>query len=197
MQLKILRLNLAGQPIEWLDWQAAVCLYARELVSWSLGDVIHQVKGGHSRLTGRRSEIQLPSIIACGGGRLARPRVSFPLRNDALFARDGYICMYCAKPFSPAQLTRDHIVPLSRKGKDRWENVVAACRRCNQHKANFLLEEIDMELVALPYRPNNAEYLAIINSRRILGDQMEFLRSQFSANGDRLVARTEWRRAAE
>jgi len=197
MQLKILRLNLAGQPIEWLDWQAAVCLYARELVSWSLGDVIHQVKGGHSRLTGMRSEILLPSIIACGGGRMARPRVSFPLRNDALFARDGYICMYCAKPFPPAQLTRDHIVPLSRNGKDRWENVVAACRRCNQHKANFLLEEIAMELVALPYRPNNAEYLAIINSRRILGDQMEFLRSQFSANGDRLITRAERGRSAE
>jgi hypothetical protein len=39
-----------------------------------------------------------------------------------------------------------------------------------------------MDLVALPYRPNNAEYLALINSRRILGDQMEFLRSQFSKN---------------
>jgi len=63
---------------------------------------------------------------------------------------------------------------------------VAACRRCNQHKANRLLEDIEMELVALPYRPNNAEYLALLNSRRILGDQMEFLRSQFSKNGQRL-----------
>jgi len=182
MQMKVLRLNLAGQPIEWLDWQTAVCLYARELVAWSIGDVIYSVRGGHSRLTGMRSEIQLPSIIACGGGRLAQPRVSFPLRNDALFARDGHMCMYCAKSFHNAQLTRDHIVPLSRKGEDKWENVVAACRRCNQHKANFLLEETGLELVALPYRPNNAEYLAIINSRRILGDQMEFLRSQFSDN---------------
>ncbi|KKL27829.1 hypothetical protein LCGC14_2381250, partial [marine sediment metagenome] len=84
--------------------------------------------------------------------------------------------------FSSGQLTRDHIVPTSRGGDDKWENVVAACRRCNQHKANYLLEELSMELVALPYRPNNAEYLALINSRRILGDQMEFLRSQFSKN---------------
>lgn len=188
MSLKILRLNLAGQPIEWLDWQTAVCLYARDLVAWSLGEVIHNVRGGHSRLTGRRSEIALPSIIACGGDRLARPRISFPLRNDALFARDGYMCMYCATIFGSHQLTRDHIVPLSRKGQDKWENVVAACRRCNQHKANYLLEEIGMELVALPYRPNNAEYLAIINSRRILGDQMAFLRSQFSANSRLLLS---------
>lgn len=187
MSLKILRLNLAGQPIEWLEWQTAVCLYARDLVAWSMGDVIRRVMGGHSRLTGRRSEIHLPSIIACGGDRLARPRCSFPLRNDALFARDGYMCMYCAEPFHQAQLTRDHIVPLSRQGEDKWENVVTACRRCNQYKANYLLEEIGLELVALPYRPNNAEYLAIINSRRILGDQMEFLRSQFSANSRGLL----------
>jgi hypothetical protein len=38
-----------------------------------------------------------------------------------------------------------------------------------------------MELLALPYVPNFAEYLALINSGRILGDQMNFLRRSFSA----------------
>ena len=90
--------------------------------------------------------------------------------------------MYCAREFTELQLTRDHIQPTSRGGADRWENVVAACRRCNQHKADRTPEEANMELVALPYRPNNAEYLALTNSRRILGDQMEFLRGQFSKN---------------
>ena len=183
MSTKILRLNLAGQPIEWIDWQGAVCLYARDLVAWSLGDIVQRVVGGISRVSGRRSVIELPSIVACGGGQLARPRAAFPLTNEALFARDNYLCMYCAQPAVNEKLTRDHIVPLSRKGTDRWENVVAACRRCNQRKANYLLEEVNMQLVALPYRPNNAEYLALINSRRIRGDQMEFLRGQFSANG--------------
>jgi 5-methylcytosine-specific restriction endonuclease McrA len=179
---KILRLNAAGQPIEWIEWQEAVCLYARELVLWSLGDVVQRVTGGISRLSGKRSQVSLPSIIACGGEHLARPRMNYPLSNPALFARDAHTCMYCAKKFPANLLTRDHIVPISRGGKDRWANVVAACRRCNQHKANFMLEEINMELVALPYRPNNAEYLALINSRRILGDQMDFLRAQFSRN---------------
>ena len=36
-----------------------------------------------------------------------------------------------------------------------------------------------MELLALTYVHNMAEYLALINSHRIRGDQMEFLRSQF------------------
>ncbi|MGV6806415.1 MAG: HNH endonuclease [bacterium] len=182
MQARILRLNLAGQPIEWLDWQDAVCLHARDLVSWSMGDVVKKVVGGYSRILGRQSSVELSSIIACSGAQLARPRTNYPLTNPALFARDAYLCMYCAQKFAPAMLTRDHIVPKSRGGHDKWENVVSACRRCNQRKADHLLEEIDMQLVALPFRPNNAEYLALINSRRILGDQMDFLRNQFSRN---------------
>jgi len=39
-----------------------------------------------------------------------------------------------------------------------------------------------MELLALPYVPNYAEYLALINGGRILGDQMDFLKRSFSRN---------------
>lgn len=173
---------MAGQPIEWVDWQTAVCLMARDLVNWHLGDVVRTVWGGHSRLSGEQTRIELPSIIACGGGQLARPRTNYPLCNSALFARDSFLCLYCGRAFPKNELTRDHIVPVSRGGKDRWENVVTACRRCNQHKGNRLLEEVGLELIALPYRPNNAEYLALINSRRIRADQMDFLRAQFSKN---------------
>ncbi|GIX31575.1 MAG: hypothetical protein KatS3mg124_2047 [Porticoccaceae bacterium] len=181
--MKILRLNLAGHPIEWLEWQEAVCLYARGLVVWTLGEVVKRVRGARCRLTGRRSVVELASIVACGGSRLTPPRTQHPLTNRALFARDHYLCMYCGAPGKPGELTRDHVVPLSRGGTDRWENVVAACRRCNQRKGNKLPEEAGMELLALPYRPNHAEYLALINSRRILGDQMEFLLAQFTECG--------------
>ena len=69
-----------------------------------------------------------------------------------------------------AEITRRH---------GRMDNVVAACKRCNHHKGNRLPHECGMELLALPYVPNTAEYLALINSGRILGDQMDFLASQF------------------
>ena len=182
MQTRILRLNLAGQPIDWLHWEEAVCLYARDLVSWTLGDIVRTVHGGVSRMTGERSKVDLPSIIACGGEQMARPRTNSPLSNPTLFARDAYLCLYCAREFPSAQLTRDHIHPTSRGGEDRWENVVSSCHRCNQHKADRTPEEANMQLVALPFKPNNAEYLALLNSRRIRGDQMEFLRGQFSKN---------------
>lgn len=180
MEARILRLNAAGQPLEWIDWQVAVCLYARDLVTWSLGGVVRKIHGGHSHLTGRRSCIEVPAIVACGGARLAPMRLVPPLNNPALFARDNHQCQYCGRCFSGRELSRDHVLPRSRGGKDRWINVVAACKRCNQRKGNWLLEEIDMELIALPYCPNAAEYLALINGSRLREDQAEYLRPQFS-----------------
>ena len=176
---RILRVNVAGQPVEWLHWQEAVGLYARDLVIWTLGDPVMKIRGGFSRILQAQTVLQLHSIIACDGHIVHSLRSSPPLTNRALFRRDANICMYCGNTFLDKDLTRDHVVPSSKGGEDTWENVVAACRRCNHHKGNRLLADTSMELQALPYTPNFAEYLALINSGRILGDQMEFLSAQF------------------
>ena len=73
MQTRILRLNLAGQPIDWLHWEEAVCMYARDLVVWTLGDMVRTVQGGINRITGVQSKVELPSIIACGGDKWPVP----------------------------------------------------------------------------------------------------------------------------
>lgn len=182
MEEQILRLNLAGQPLEWLNWQQAVNLFSRDIVAWTLGDTVREVYGGWNRRACHQSRMTLPSIIACSGKRIGRVRTNYPLTNRTLFARDQHLCLYCGKSFAASALTRDHIVPTSRGGKDVWENVVTACLRCNQYKGNVLLSETGLELLAMPYRPNLAEYLALMNSRRIRVDQMEFLSAQFSKN---------------
>jgi hypothetical protein len=181
MTAQILRLNTAGKAIEWLSWQEAVCLYARDLISWSHGEEVFRIRGGFSRVTGERTVVTLNSIIACKGKVWDSIRKVPPLTNRALFQRDQNICLYCGKRFSNSDLSRDHLIPISRGGKDTWTNVVTACKRCNAYKGNRLLGECSLDLLALPYRPSHAEYLALTNSGRILGDQMEFLRKQFSA----------------
>ena len=185
---RILRLNVAGQPVEWLSWQDAVCLYARELVVWTLGDAVLEIRGGQSRFDGSQSHMDIHSIIACEGRVVPPVRHVPPLTNQALFRRDRNICLYCGDEHLDRELTRDHVVPRSRGGSDDWENVVAACRRCNHRKGDRLLHERRMELLALPYVPNFAEYLALINSGRILGDQMDFLKAQFGADSRLLAA---------
>lgn len=179
---RILRLNIAGQPVEWVAWQDAVCLYARDLVIWTVGDPLLTIRGGRSKLSGDVSEQHIHSIIACDGRIVTRQSQIPPLTNPALFKRDRNTCLYCAKQLGDAELTRDHVVPVSRGGGNQWDNVVASCRRCNHLKGSRLLEETNLELLALPYVPNYAEYLALINSGRILGDQMAFLSKSFGSN---------------
>lgn len=176
---RILRLNVAGQPVDWVRWEEAVCLYARELVVWTIGESVLRVRGGYSRMGGVQSVLNVHSIIACEGRVVTEDRSVPPLTNSGLFARDHNLCLYCGQTFADSTLTRDHVVPKSRGGMDKWDNVVAACKRCNHHKGNRLLHDCNLELLALPYVPNIAEYLALTNSGRILGDQMSFLESQF------------------
>ena len=97
------------------------------------------------------------------------------------------LCAFCGGLFSPLKLTCDHILPMSRGGRDTWMNVVTACRSCNQRKGSRTPEEARMQLLYEPYVPNRAEFLILAN-RRILADQMEFLKQHVSANSRLHVA---------
>ena len=177
----ILRLDTAGTPVTWIPWQDAVCLYSRDMVAWTAGDQVFTFHGGICRRTGDRSVVDVNSIVAVKRSALRKrsKRVIPPLTNRELFLRDAHLCMYCGGQYDESHLTRDHVIPMSRGGHDRWSNEVTACRHCNTRKGNRAPEEAGMPLLAVPYVPNWAEYLALSN-RRILADQMEFLKSQFS-----------------
>jgi len=48
------------------------------------------------------------------------------------------VCFYCNREVGREQLTMDHVVPLSRGGKSRKGNIVAACKECNTKKKYLL-----------------------------------------------------------
>lgn len=177
----ILRLDVAGSPVRWVPWQDAVNLYAREMIAWTAGESLFTFHGGINRATGKRSTVKINSIIAVKRSNQLKQakRTIPPLTNRELFLRDAHLCMYCGNKYRESLLTRDHIIPISKGGKDRWSNVVTACRHCNTRKANRTPENANMPLLAIPFIPNWAEYLALSN-RRILADQMDFLKTQFS-----------------
>ena len=177
---KILRLNKTGTPIDWLTREQAATLVVKGQVVWALGENAFEIRGGINRL-GRQSVLSLPSILASDGSVKLSDFVP-PLLNDYLFRRDHFLCMYCGGDFDAAQLSRDHVLPVSRNGTDSWTNVVTACKRCNHRKANQTPEEAGMELIAIPFVPNRHEFFYLAN-KNILADQMEFLKSQFSRNG--------------
>ncbi len=182
LRQQVLRTDASGMPLEWVNYQDAVRLYHLGQVAYSCGTHLYTVHGGICARTGRRSQIKVNSIIATNGSNrvLLRNRGHYvpPLNNPALFRRDAHLCMYCGTRFQVSDLSRDHITPISQKGADVWTNVVTACRRCNNHKAGRRPEQASMELLAVPFTPTHAEYI-YLQGRRVLADQMEFLRAHF------------------
>ena len=172
---RVLSLDSNGRILDWMSWQDAVCLYVRGAVAWTLGDPCLTIHGGHCRQTGQQSLLDLHPIVASTGH--ARPGAIEPspaLTNAALFARDRYICLYCGRHCTRGELTRDHVMPLSKGGRDEWENVVCACLHCNVRKGSRTPQQAEMPLLAVPFRPSWVEHL-ILSNRNILADQMEFL----------------------
>jgi 5-methylcytosine-specific restriction endonuclease McrA len=179
---QILRTDAAGMPLEWIDYQDAARLVHLGQVAYALGSLLFTLHGGVNAVTGRRSTVEVNSIIATwsDGHGLAERREQWtpPLNNPTLFRRDGHLCLYCGHHFHNYDLSREHITPLSKGGDDVWTNVVAACKRCNHHKAGRTPEEAGMQLLAVPFTPTHAEYI-YLKGRRVLADQMEFLRAHF------------------
>jgi 5-methylcytosine-specific restriction endonuclease McrA len=178
-----LRTDVAGMPLEWINYQDAVRLYHTDQVAYSCGSLLYRVHGGINAASGRRSFVEVNSIIATLGntprGAERRNRFIPPLNNKTLFKRDAGLCMYCGDRFMTRDLTRDHVRPLSQDGTDQWRNVVTACRRCNNHKGGDTPEQAGMQLIAVPFTPTYAEYI-YLKGRRVLVDQMEFLLAHIS-----------------
>jgi 5-methylcytosine-specific restriction endonuclease McrA len=179
---EVLRTDIAGMPLEWIDYRTAASLYHAEQVAYACGSPIYVLRGGINARTGLRSRIEVSSIVATTGDTYAQERNSVrytpPLNNRTLFRRDANLCMYCATRFPGSELTRDHVRPISRGGTDSWTNVVTACRRCNNHKGGRTPEEASMQLIAIPFSPTYAEYI-YLKGRRVLADQMEYLLTHF------------------
>jgi 5-methylcytosine-specific restriction endonuclease McrA len=85
------------------------------------------------------------------------------ISRRALFARDGWRCVYCGT--SGGRLTLDHVVPRSRGGESVWENVVTACAPCNLRKGDRSLEESGLALSSLPKPPAPVLFIRLAAQR--------------------------------
>lgn len=130
-----------------------------------------------------RYEIQVPRVIRLlTYDRIPKDGVKFNRRN--ILARDSFRCQYCGKQFSANQLTLDHVVPRSRGGSTTWENVVAACVRCNLRKGDRTPSEAGMRLIRQPRRPDRNPVLQLKLRNVKYQSWRMFLPSPQSDNGD-------------
>jgi 5-methylcytosine-specific restriction endonuclease McrA len=154
------------------SYEAINICYARKAVNMLLAGKADVVE--HSCVLVRSSTIHfpLPEVI-----RLHRfislPYRPIPFCRKNILLRDGFCCQYCGMRFSPEQLTLDHVIPISRGGKDAWNNVVTACKPCNHKKGNNLMEEIGMMVLSRPRRPTLPTFLHLV---RLMGEKREVWR---------------------
>jgi hypothetical protein len=179
----ILQLNASGEPIDWINYEKSAYFYSKDRVLWDMGHHDVTLRGGTNAATGKRSVLTMATIIAVKCKHSPRKfRSGVPtLTNKTLFIRDHNICGYCGNMFKRSDLTRDHVQPKSKGGDNSWTNLVTACKGCNHKKANRTPKEAGMPLIYVPYVPNYNEHL-ILQNRRILFDQMEYLKKGISKN---------------
>lgn len=176
----VLKLDISGQPDGWITYQDSAYYAAKDLIAWTMAPIAFTLHGGTCAATGEQSTLEMNTIIAVKGDvkhKYKHAGTIPPLSNKALFRRDKNICAYCGDHYNNAQLTRDHVKPKCQNGPDIWTNVVAACGHCNKRKDGYTPEQAGMQLIYVPYAPNRAEWL-ILENKRILADQMDFLMKQ-------------------
>lgn len=179
---KILVCDKSGQPHHWASWEDGITLKYKQCLSYEMGDG-DTFFGGTSRMTGDRSQIDVAPIVFLKEVLHYDSRVP-PLTNQNLFIRDRHTCIYCGRHYHESKLSRDHIIPLSKGGKDIWGNVGCCCKACNHAKADNILDDIGWDLIMIPYTPCHAERL-IMSNKTILADQMKFI-SDFLPDHSRL-----------
>lgn len=64
------------------------------------------------------------------------------LTTPNVLQRDEFVCAYCGVTLTVRTGTMDHVLPRAKGGRHVWENVTAACVRCNQMKRDWTLAEM-------------------------------------------------------
>lgn len=153
----VLVLNADAQPVSYLPLSA---IQWKEAITYMWLDKVEVLEWYDDWIVRSASwETKVPSVIMLKDFMRRRRRPRFSKTN--LYIRDLYTCQYCDNEFSRNNLTLDHVRPLSLGGKTRWDNIVAACQRCNSEKGN----KMKMKPKRPPYEP---DYYELVNKRKQL-----------------------------
>jgi len=146
---KALVLNASYEPLCVVSARRALVLVLRDKA-----ELLHATdRQFHSE----RAVLREPSVIRLTHFVKVPFRARAALNRRAVFARDDHRCQYCGV----AAENIDHVIPRSRGGSHTWENVVAACRRCNTRKEDHLIHETGLTLRRRPVAPQELTWIIV------------------------------------
>jgi len=100
-------------------------------------------------------EIKVPAVAVLSSANVRRKRDKVRFSKTAICYRDNFTCQYCGKKLPLSLLEKEHVIPKSQGGQSVWDNIVAACKPCNQEKAGMTPEQAGMPLLSVPVKPKS------------------------------------------
>ena len=158
--VKALVLNSSYEPLRIVSWQKALVLWFQDKV-----EILEYHK---SFVKSVSQTFNLPSVLRLKTYIKNKKINGVRFCRENVYIRDEYTCQYCHQVFTSKELTIDHVLPASQGGPKTWNNVVSACRHCNQKKANRTPEKAKMPLLKQPKAP---QWLPVLE-KEILSDSI-------------------------
>lgn len=139
-------LNASFEPIHIVSWQRAIQLLFQGKV-----EVIEE---GEQEVRTVRMTIKVPAVLRLlQYVPLKKKKQIVRFSRSNIFLRDDHRCQYCSNRFLKSHLTLDHVVPIVQGGPKSWENIVTACKPCNQRKGGRTPQQAGMRLRRKPSHP--------------------------------------------
>ncbi len=143
----VLVLNADYSPMSICTAQRAICM--------NFLNKIDILESYNEEVNSPSISLKLPSVIKVKW-YVKYKNIAIELNRKNILTRDEFTCQYCSSLKGP--LTIDHVKPKVHGGLDVWENLVTACKPCNQKKGDRTPELANMPLVKKPKRPNMIHY---------------------------------------
>jgi 5-methylcytosine-specific restriction endonuclease McrA len=139
-------LNASFEPLHIVTWQRALQLLFQGKVE--------VVEDSDREVRTVRFTIKVPAVLRLlHYVHLDRKKEIVRFSRINIFLRDHHICQYCGESFPKNQLTLDHVIPIVQGGKKCWENIVTACKPCNQLKGGRTPQQAGIQTIRRPKQP--------------------------------------------
>lgn len=112
-----------------------------------------------------KTKVKIPRVVICV--KFNKLIVKPPkLTMKALRARDNDTCILSGKKLKPSQMSKEHLIPVSKGGKDEWENIGLCDRDLNSERGNMPYEKFGKKPLWKPVAPRGRKPSeSIVNSQ--------------------------------
>src|SRR5712664_1121330 len=145
------------RPVRWVEW------------------ITLPIRAQDNAVQTIRGPIRVPTVIvAVNFAKVPKKRPK--LCSRTIRERDGNRCQYTGQLLKPSEGSLDHVVPRSRGGGDKWENLVWSSKDVNARKGNRLPHEAGLKLLSVPRAPKELPVAALIRNAHGIVDWKLFMK---------------------